>query len=115
MIETWRDSWFEEGMRVFYFVPRTLVDRELPLTIQPTPAKVARVLVGRVEILSPFMRDRLMTALTAGNTQTLDQFGRFLAPFMQQVKVNAAPSVAGYFAAKSEQATQEFYKPSCVR
>jgi hypothetical protein len=22
MIETWRDSWFEEGMRVFYLVPR---------------------------------------------------------------------------------------------
>jgi hypothetical protein len=56
-----------------------------------------------------------MTALAAGNTQTLDQFGRFLAPFMQQVKGNAAPSVAGYLAAKSEQAKQEFYNPSCVK
>jgi len=115
MIETWRDSWFEEGMRVFYLVPRTLVDRELPLSILPAPAKIARVFVGREEILSPYMRDRLATALAAGNTQTLDRLGRFLAPFMQQVKANAAPAVAGYLAAKSEQARQEFYSPTCVK
>jgi hypothetical protein len=115
MIETWRDSWFEEGMRVFYLVPQTLVDRELPLSIQPAPAKVARVFVGREEVLSPYMRDRLMTALSTGNTQTLDQFGRFLAPFMQQVKVSSAPSVASYLAAKTEQAKNEFYNPSCVK
>jgi hypothetical protein len=115
MIETWRDSWFEEGMRVFYLVPRTLVDRELPLSIQPAPARIARVFVGREEVLSPYMRDRLMTALASGNTQTLDRFGRFLAPFMQQVKVTAAPPVAGYLAAKAEQANNEFYRPSCVK
>jgi hypothetical protein len=22
MVETWRDSWFEEGIRLFYIVPR---------------------------------------------------------------------------------------------
>jgi len=115
MIETWRDSWFEEGMRVFYLVPRALVNRELPLSIQPAPAGIARVFVGREEILSPYLRDRLMTALSTGNTATLDGFGRFLAPFMRQVKVNADPSVAGYIAAKTEQARQEFYNPSCAK
>jgi hypothetical protein len=115
MIETWRDSWFEEGMRVFYLVPQTLVNRELPLAIQPAPAKIARVFVGREEILSPYMRDRLTTALSTGNTPTLDRFGRFLAPFMQQVKVAAAPSVASYLAVKTEQAKNEFYNPSCVK
>jgi hypothetical protein len=115
MIETWHDSWFEEGMRVFYLVPRSLLDRELPLSIQPAPATIARVFVGREEILSPYMRDRLQTALSSGNTHTLDQFGRFLAPFMQQVKANAAPPVAGYLAAKSKQAQQEFYNPTCVK
>ncbi len=115
MIETWRDSWFEEGMRVFYLVPRTLVDRELPLAIQPAPAKIARVFVGREEILSPYMRDRLTMALSRGNTRSLDELGRFLAPFMEQVKVTAAPSVTGYLAAKTEQARNEFYNPSCVK
>jgi hypothetical protein len=45
----------------------------------------------------------------------LDSFGRFLAPFMRHVKPAAAPSVDGYLAAKSEQARQEFYSPTCVR
>jgi len=26
MVETWRDSWFEEGLRVFYILPRSKVD-----------------------------------------------------------------------------------------
>jgi len=115
MIETWRDSWFEEGMRVFYLVPRTLVDRELPLKIEPAPAKIARVFVGREEILSLYRKDRLRTALTTGNTQTLDQFGRFLAPFMRHLKHIQAPSVGGYLAAKAEKAQTEFYNPSCVK
>jgi hypothetical protein len=115
MIETWRDSWFEEGMRVFYLVPRNMVDRELPLTVNPSPAATARVFVGRVELLSPYMRDRLETALSTGELKALDQFGRFLVPFMQRVQVNAAPSVAGYMAAKTAEAQREFYFPTCVR
>src|SRR6202023_3251018 len=35
MIETWRDTWFEEGMRIFYLVPQTTVDLDLPLKIKP--------------------------------------------------------------------------------
>ena len=115
MIETWHDSWFEEGMRVFYLVPRSIVDRELPLGIQPAPAAIARVFVGRVELLSPFMRDRLATAVTAGDVQTLDRFGRFLAPFLQRVQATAAPPVAGYLVAKANEAARDFYNPSCVR
>jgi len=26
MIKTWNDSWFEEGLRLFYFVPRAAAD-----------------------------------------------------------------------------------------
>ena len=35
MIKTWRDTWFEEGLRVFYVVPSKVVDEVLPLTIEP--------------------------------------------------------------------------------
>ena len=38
MIDTWRDSWFEEGMRIFYILPRKAVDGVLPLKITPSPA-----------------------------------------------------------------------------
>jgi hypothetical protein len=115
MIETWRDSWFEEGMRVFYLVPRTLVDRELPLSIQPAPAKMARVFVGREEILSPYLRDRLVSALSTADTKTLDQFGRFLQPFRLQVKAKEAWGTQAYIVSKQEATMKEFYNPTCVR
>ena len=38
MIETWKDSWFEEGTRLFYVVPRSRIDEILPLDVQPAPA-----------------------------------------------------------------------------
>ena len=53
MIETWRDTWFEEGVRVFYFVPRAETDRILPLKLDPRPESLVRVLVGRAEVLTP--------------------------------------------------------------
>lgn len=115
MVATWSDSWFEEGMRVFYLVPRQTVDRELPLSITPAPKAIERVFVGRVELLSPYLRDRLSTALVAGDTVALDRFGRFLDPFLEQVKVNAAPAVANYLAAKEQRANREFLAPSCVK
>jgi hypothetical protein len=85
MINTWRDSWFEEGVRVFYLLPQAAVDSVLPLKITPAPAKIARVFVGRVEVLSPQMRQALQTALAAGDTETLSKCGRFLDPFMARV------------------------------
>ena len=53
MLETWRDSWFEEGLRVFYVLPRAQTDAVLPVTIEPRPSELVRVLVGRVEVITP--------------------------------------------------------------
>jgi len=50
MVETWRDSWFEEGSRVFYIFPRVLLDATLPLSIEPQPTKTVRVFVGRINL-----------------------------------------------------------------
>jgi hypothetical protein len=81
MIETWRDSWFEEGMRIFYLLPRKTVDAVLPLKIAPTPGAIERVFVGRVEVLSPTIQRTIETALESGDTKTLGKYGRFLLPF----------------------------------
>lgn len=86
MIETWRDSWFEEGMRVFYIVPRPTVDALLPLKVTPAPSEIARVFVGRVEFLSPAMEQAIETALATGDVPTLTKFGRFLGPFAAQIR-----------------------------
>ncbi|HXB71348.1 MAG TPA: hypothetical protein VNY05_24140 [Candidatus Acidoferrales bacterium] len=85
MIETWRDSWFEEGMRVFYLVPRANVDAMLPLKINPAPATTERVFVGRVELLSPHLRQTIRMALAANDIPALAKCGRFLEPFLNQL------------------------------
>jgi hypothetical protein len=86
MIETWRDSWFEEGMRVVYLMPRAAVDRVLPLKITPAPKELQRVFVGRVEILSPATERAIRTAMETNDKKTLDQYERFLKPFLDEIR-----------------------------
>jgi hypothetical protein len=119
MIETWRDAWFEEGTRVFYIFPRPEVDRLLPLTITPAPAAIERVFVGRVEVLSPWMRQTIETELTNGDVPTLAKFGRFLEPFAQQVRLKnrdlvQSPAAQTYFREAYNQIERERNKASCV-
>lgn len=115
MIATWNDSWFEEGLRVFYMVTRQTVDRVLPLTVQPAPRATQRVFVGRVEMLAPFQRAALETALATDDAKALDRFGRFLEPFLAQVKTGSGPLVSAHLAAKAAAAQREFFTPSCVQ
>jgi hypothetical protein len=86
MVDTWADSWFTDGARVFYIVPRATVDSLLPLTIVPAPTEIHRVFVGRLEVLSPRTKDTIEHALRAGDDQTLTGFGRFLEPFITQIQ-----------------------------
>jgi hypothetical protein len=86
MVDTWSDSWFTEGARVFYIVPRAMVDAQLPLTIVPPPTAIQRVFVGRLEILSPRTKETLKHAVRAGDGETLTKFGRFLEPFFGQIQ-----------------------------
>jgi hypothetical protein len=51
MIDTWRDTWSADGVRVLYLVPRAFTDAVLPLRIAPAPADMVRVLVGRAELI----------------------------------------------------------------
>jgi hypothetical protein len=86
MLDTWQDSWFEEGMRVIYILPQRQVDAVLPLTIQPAPAETTRAFVGRIEMLSPGMKQSMETAMASGDTVTLERFGRFLGAFAPPVE-----------------------------
>jgi hypothetical protein len=83
MLDTWSDSWFEEGSRLFYIVPRPFVDSVLPLTIKPTPVRVNRVFVGRIELVTPATERSIETALPAHDRETLQKYGRFLNPILQ--------------------------------
>jgi hypothetical protein len=93
MVNTWKDQWFEEeGTRVLYLLPRYWTDQTLPLEISPRPNNVARVMVGRAEVIMPSIEQELSRQVTIYNQgdadvkiQALNEvralgLGRFLEP-----------------------------------
>jgi hypothetical protein len=80
MIATWRDSWFEDGTRVFYIVPPSTVDAVLPLSVNPAPKSIVRVFVGRAELIDAADIDVVTVALSKRDRRVLDRYGRLLGP-----------------------------------
>jgi hypothetical protein len=95
MIKTWRDSWFEEGMRVFYILPRKVTDEILPVTIEPRPAELIRILVGRAEVITPQMEKSVQQQITLLRDpspqvretamQEIRKYGRFSEPILKRL------------------------------
>jgi hypothetical protein len=85
MLETWGDSWFEEGSRLIYVVPRAYVDSILPLSISPVPAQLSRVFVGRLELITPVTEKSIETAIASHDGTTLRKYGRFLYPIFNVI------------------------------
>jgi hypothetical protein len=83
MLETWRDSWFEEGSRLFYIVPRPFIDSVLPLSIHPAPNQLARVFVARIELVTAATENAVEAALASADRETLEKYDRFLAPIAE--------------------------------
>lgn len=91
MVKTWQDSWFtEQGVRVLYVLPRNWTDRTLPMSIDPQPKQLVRVMVGRAELISVATEKQLAREL-AGSPQdqadakeefskTIAGLGRFAQP-----------------------------------
>jgi len=86
MLDTWRDTWFEEGARVIYILPRAAVDAILPLSIDPSPAKIERVFVGRIEIITPEIVGAVAAAQRSNDRATLAKYGRFLEPILSRLR-----------------------------
>ncbi len=98
MLNTWDDSWFsEQGVRVLYVPPWQWADRVLPLSLNPAPREVARVMVGRAEILTPAMEkaltqeverfrtgDEATRAIALNNARSL-ALGRFAEPAVRRI------------------------------
>ncbi len=95
MIETWKDSWFEEGLRVFYVLTRKSTDKILPLTVQPEPQETVRVMVGRAEVITPEMEQnvRQQIGFLRSNSaklreeakENLKKYGRFYEPILKSI------------------------------
>jgi hypothetical protein len=85
MLESWKDSWFEEGSRLIYIVPNSFVEKILPLSIEPQPATVHRVFVGRMELLTSATQKAIETAAATEDKAALAKYGRFLAPMIEMI------------------------------
>jgi hypothetical protein len=85
MVETWKDSWFEEGSRLIYIAPRSFIDNVLPLTIDPAPGQIERVFVGRLEIITPATAMAVKTAVAHSDEATIAKYSRFLEPILQTI------------------------------
>jgi hypothetical protein len=96
MVKTWESAWFgEEGDRLLYLEPRTRADQLLPLTIEPKPAELVRVLVGRHDFLTPEQEanaDRLVQRARAaqGELDAADKELLKIGRFADQARQMAA-------------------------
>jgi hypothetical protein len=95
MVETWRDSWFEEGTRLIYIVPSRAIDAFLPLHVDPAPSQIARVFVGRIELITSEITSSVEAAMAAGNLPPLERHGRFLNPILDNI-VSKNPSLMSH-------------------
>jgi hypothetical protein len=94
MLNTWRDAWFDEGLRVFYVVPRKSTDVILPISINPEPVALVRVLVGRTELITPEMEKDVTSQIVKLNDQAgrqaalkaIKKYGRFVEPILTQIQ-----------------------------
>ncbi len=54
MVNTWKRQWFKTpGIRVLYLAPQTWTDTLIPLTFDPKPDNVTRIMMIRTEVLTP--------------------------------------------------------------
>jgi hypothetical protein len=98
MIKTWQDSWFEEGLRVFYILPTEATNRILPLKIEPRPQEIVRVMVGRAEVITPEMEQEVKTQISLLKSssakareqarESLKKHGRFYEPILKNILQN---------------------------
>jgi hypothetical protein len=105
MVNTWERSYFRtEGLRVLYLIPRSAVDSAIPIQIKPAPDQLVRVMVGRVEVLTPQRERQIETFISQlgsadfhvrdEGTLGLSHLGRIGEPALRRVaKTTQDPEV----------------------
>lgn len=96
MVKTWQSSWFgEPGTRVLYSLPQPDTDALLPLRLDPAPKELVRVMIGRLETLTPEQENRIESlvsklgspdpAVRDATAAEIKQLGRFAEPALNRV------------------------------
>jgi hypothetical protein len=73
MVKTWSSNWLgDAGTRLLYAVPRAFTNKLLPLRIVPAPDETIRVMIGRIDVLTPSQETRIQSLLsTSPKTKAL--------------------------------------------
>ena len=99
MVRTWKAQWFRTpGLRVLYLMPAAAIDEQIPLTITPKPDTTVRVMMMRVEIVTP---EQEQADVAAANAFVADEpqaeayfaaLGRFAEPRLRRAITLGATS-----------------------
>ena len=96
MVNTWKTSYFQtDGIRVLFVLPQSWTDAFIPMTIEPRPRKIVRVMVGRLEMLSAHRQRNAEAAIASlassdpAETRRAYRFlydqGRYVEPIIRHV------------------------------
>jgi hypothetical protein len=99
MVNTWKHQWFRTpGIRLLYVIPQKWTDESIPLTIEPKPDATLRVMLIRVEVITPEQEAEDVAALSEldskGGEAYFGALGRFAEPRLRRA-LALAPSAAG--------------------
>jgi hypothetical protein len=91
MVNTWKRQWFTTpGRRVLYLAPADWIDAQIPLKIDPPAEHIVRVMVIRVEVLTPAVEiddvtyaEALETDYATGEAH-FKALGRFAEPRLRR-------------------------------
>jgi hypothetical protein len=109
MVSTWQRQWFKTpGLRVLYLMPQPWTEASIPLTVAPPPDETVRVMMIRVEVLTPEIEQADTAAaqeLASAATQAsavayFTALGRFAEPRLRRALqiLGNPPYAASYLA-----------------
>lgn len=91
MVNTWKRQWFRTpGTRLLYVIPQRWTDESIPLTISPKPDAMLRVMLIRVEVITPEQEAADVAAIAAFDTNAplsrehFAELGRFAEPRLRR-------------------------------
>lgn len=94
MINTWENGYLKvPGLRLLYILPRTEVDKVLPLAMNPAPEKLVRSFVGRMEILLDTDEQKVLQDIISQQDRfQARSLGRFAEPILHRMRTLAVQS-----------------------
>jgi len=104
MVNTWKRQWFRTpGSRLLYVIPQRWTDASIPLTIAPKPETTLRVMLIRVELITPEQEGEDVVAVQSFDAAAsaarahFAGLGRFAEPRLRRALALAPSSAASAY------------------